>query len=320
MAKDKRRTKSGWWELGADAAYRVLEFEDPPHHRRVYMCPLCGRFHPRECIDNGELTLEHVPPDSIGGRALVLTCARCNNGAGTDLDWHAADELKAREVLSFTRGESRITLDGEVNGLLRIPDPKSLHFVVDRQRSNPVAFDDFFARLERRLTTASRSLERPSPLFSFWVPTRHDNRRANLSYLRSGYLMAFALFGYRLVLGRSYLPVRRQLRHIGEPIIPRLPIGIAAPQQPRLFAGRLEGVGDALVARFNDLWVGLPGYTEDIEWWDRLAVAPRSARLAVRVVHNVPKHPMHVSDMMPLPPQGRSWRQLDFFGDRRLAA
>jgi hypothetical protein len=33
-------------------------------------------------------TVEHVPPDSVGGRPLILTCQRCNGTAGTTVDWH----------------------------------------------------------------------------------------------------------------------------------------------------------------------------------------------------------------------------------------
>ncbi len=38
-------------------------------------CPICGAADPT--------TIDHVPPDGIGGRPLVTTCARCNNEFGS---------------------------------------------------------------------------------------------------------------------------------------------------------------------------------------------------------------------------------------------
>jgi hypothetical protein len=44
------------------------------------------------------LTAEHVPPQSFGGRELLLTCKKCNNDAGTLLDAHARHKEDLAEV------------------------------------------------------------------------------------------------------------------------------------------------------------------------------------------------------------------------------
>ena len=40
-----------------------------------YLCPLCFRVFP----DLAELSEEHAPPQSIGGRSICLTCRDCNS-------------------------------------------------------------------------------------------------------------------------------------------------------------------------------------------------------------------------------------------------
>jgi hypothetical protein len=45
------------------------------------------------------LTAEHVPPQSFGGRELLLTCKKCNNEAGTLLDAHARHKEDLAEVM-----------------------------------------------------------------------------------------------------------------------------------------------------------------------------------------------------------------------------
>ena len=44
----------------------------------------------------GNLTIEHVPPEGVGGRGLPLTCKECNNSAGREFDSHAVTRLNAR--------------------------------------------------------------------------------------------------------------------------------------------------------------------------------------------------------------------------------
>ncbi|WP_431242101.1 hypothetical protein ACQ9BO_19500 [Flavobacterium sp. P21] len=39
------------------------------------------------------LSLEDAPPKSLGGSQIVLTCERCNNGMGKDIDWHLTESL-----------------------------------------------------------------------------------------------------------------------------------------------------------------------------------------------------------------------------------
>jgi hypothetical protein len=69
-----------YWRRGA-AVLRLFGYPE------AYGCPLCLRLFCRDHID--QLSLDHVPPKSVGSKLKVLTCKCCNSRAGNELDAHA---------------------------------------------------------------------------------------------------------------------------------------------------------------------------------------------------------------------------------------
>ena len=75
--------KRNWFDLGAAACGQACPGTyDVP----TYVCPICWDPFTVEALDDGRLSMEHVPPQSVGGCELLLTCTVCNNRAGTKLD------------------------------------------------------------------------------------------------------------------------------------------------------------------------------------------------------------------------------------------
>ena len=58
-----------------------------------YVCPLCVHAFPS--ID--DLSFEHAPPESVGGREVCLTCKSCNNTAGAGVDKELRRALDHRD-------------------------------------------------------------------------------------------------------------------------------------------------------------------------------------------------------------------------------
>src|SRR5581483_11566139 len=56
-----------------------------------YLCPLCLKWF----ASVEDVSLEHAPPESVGGREVALTCKPCNNTAGHTID----AELRKVETL-----------------------------------------------------------------------------------------------------------------------------------------------------------------------------------------------------------------------------
>jgi len=92
------------FEQGVGAAARALNLIG------VYPCPTCGRHFDKNDLESGQLTLEHVPPESLGGTATILPCRVCNNTAGHTIDAEAASRQAPsdfqRTILHGIRGNA----------------------------------------------------------------------------------------------------------------------------------------------------------------------------------------------------------------------
>ena len=82
MPKGKLVRKNRLFRQGKSNIESILKCSS-----EAYCCPICGGF---KSID--ELTLEHVPPKSMGGKEIILTCKACNNEAGSNIDLNIANQ------------------------------------------------------------------------------------------------------------------------------------------------------------------------------------------------------------------------------------
>jgi L-fucose isomerase-like protein len=102
------------------------------------VCPICCSPFTVEALNDRRLSVEHVPPQSVGGRELLLTCTACNNTAGTKLDASAKMKEEVRLAMAgraarphrvkATIGE--ITVNGQLHtkdGSYSIIVPKGLN-------------------------------------------------------------------------------------------------------------------------------------------------------------------------------------------------
>lgn len=319
-----QRRSDRWFTSGANALQRVVRFDDAPHSRNVYACPECFSLHTRQSLSNGALTMEHVPPRKVDGRHMALTCASCNHGAGTSIDMHAAKQLRTKDILNLRRGQTRVELDSAVNALLRVPEPGSLEIILERRHNAPLTMAAFGAELERRLAAPADSADNGSPFMTLRLTEPlADAWKANLSYLRAAYLTVFARHGYRLILGRSYRPVRRQLRDIDSPAAAKFLVGDTFADtitDSYVGEGRIEGVGAAIVVCFGNRWIGLPPNPEDEEWWDRVAATESGSQMWIRNREPLPTGPEHRLDSQDVSAHPGAWSPVDLFGDEVQAA
>src|ERR1700680_2136773 len=97
MASDRKKRE--WFELGAKAFAQVYP---GTFDQATYLCPICLDPLTIEALADKRLTAEHVPPESFGGRELLLTCKDCNNSAGTKLDADAKTKEDVRLAMAGT--------------------------------------------------------------------------------------------------------------------------------------------------------------------------------------------------------------------------
>ncbi|WBB70588.1 hypothetical protein [Micromonospora sp. WMMD812] len=234
------KVRRRWFDEGAAA---LRDFADlRPGQVEVpdgswYCCPCCCWAFGPDALDSRELTIEHVPADSVGGRGTLLTCRSCNNKAGEQLDVYAANRENLIQFLDTkaTSKRYRVVMDADgiplrgsawfENGTLRIQG-------VDKQ-NHPLVRDQHIAKLNEFVDS-----ETTSPPLTFKVRVEKiSDARANLSWIRSAYLVAFCAFGLPYIIN----PIMAELRDcLDKPGTCTTPIRIArdadAPKGRRVLA------------------------------------------------------------------------------------
>ncbi len=193
--------------LGADALSRISPYRD------LYACPSCKRLLPVTALDTGELTLEHVPPDSVGGKGIALTCKSCNSTAGHTVDAAIHGRKRLTDLAQGLSGRPA-EFDGPVkletggittNAKLSVRG-RSFTFSVDERQNHPSNFKSQMSSLPQQPGSTSPGVElRVTARIPF------DFDHARVGDLRSAFLATFALFGYRYAMHPRLEKVREQI-------------------------------------------------------------------------------------------------------------
>jgi len=190
-----------------------------------YLCPLCFKlFYEEDLLESSEnrLTLEDVPPKSLGGNPKILTCKICNSSSGYKIDFHLFERLKeidARQFLPNTKIDTSLIKDGNrVNSVLEIDNNGKIIFNVETNRSNPKEFENFHKNVFSynsvyKSILAKEFIDTPfiSKKFKISMPQRSDEHRAEIGLLRIAYLLAYSTLGNSLILNESLFKIREQL-------------------------------------------------------------------------------------------------------------
>lgn len=228
-----------WFHQGARtlrAVARERGLDACPTDEDWYLCPLCiDVLLTVEEFKTGQLTVEHAPPGALGGKDLVLTCKDCNSDQGSKFDGEA---VKQQEFGQFFSGQSarseiaKFTLDGITAGVrMRVTGPAGMLFeFVPDKITNP-------ADMERMVDHMRMLGETRGTDFRFTVEPRlrYFPERARVSWIRTAYLVAFALFGWKYILQPALQPIRDQLANPSTVTLPLLSMYI-----PDIDIGRHE--------------------------------------------------------------------------------
>jgi len=167
---------------------------DNPHLKRInidfYICPLCNNsFTEKDLNQNldNPLTIEHIPPDKLKGKPLLLTCKNCNNINGTNYD---------TELSKWFKAYCAIAGKGELDFKMAIESsrPFKAKLATDKERTdiqtyqkNPYA--------EKNISNMHKA-GKANVNFIFDIG---DEKKINDGFLRFAYLYAFYYFGYSYV-------------------------------------------------------------------------------------------------------------------------
>jgi len=218
-----------------------------------------------------QLTAEHVPPEKVGGKELLLTCAPCNNRAGTRLD---ADADRAERILKLSAGStprpivSKLTIPGVGWVLADVELSEERDWIIKvRNRGAPKQhFDDLqtLFREQRERGSWEMSFKFQAIGVSFSQPA------AEASWLRVAYLATFAQFGYAIIRDPVYHDIRRQIEEPSSDLGLR-PFIFASPDRDR-WCFVIMSPGSSLrgiMVLMGGKMVHLP-WPGDREFWPRL--------------------------------------------------
>ena len=176
------------------------------HMADAYICPLCLKAY---AIGNTELTLEHVPPESVGGKPILITCKTCNSNRGADIDVCLMNELEIVHNLNHLDTipqKTKLTFNGvEINAKTTFSKTNGFRFQISPDNNNPIEFEGFMAEAKN----AKEGYE--IKIVANITNRKRDYELANIALLKSAYLMAFHKLGYMYVLNANTNIVREQI-------------------------------------------------------------------------------------------------------------
>jgi len=192
--------KEDWFNRGVQAFGEVA----PKHRGAGYACPLCLGISPSPAT----FTFEDVPPESVGGRPLLLTCVRCNSSSGYTLDWHWANFWA---VEGFATADMREPVDVQfiyenLKSVAELSNENGAFVLkIVKKASNPESVKE----TERLFGEAVQNAGQPEPMKVNFHKSQFEDRLLRLSVLRAGYLVGVAVAGYRMI--PVWDPIRRQI-------------------------------------------------------------------------------------------------------------
>ena len=174
----------------------------------AFICPLCMNIINIEDIE--KITLEDVPPESVGGKPILVTCANCNNALGGRVDNFLYNELLVYHLLRHPENTSFKTtfiLNGiQIKGRMKL-DLNSEHPKVQCtiDANDRVNYPLFTKELETNWDGCNLQVNYDI------TSTKRIDEYSNISVLKSAYLLAFTKLGYMYILQDNLDNVRAQI-------------------------------------------------------------------------------------------------------------
>ena len=186
-----------------------------------FICPLCLRiFNVGQLGEqvNSYITIEHVPPENLGGKPIALTCKDCNSTCGHDLDVYLRNEIEHHEQSFFNGSKghfSKYCHGGvEVNAITNEDKDGTVNIRIERKRNSPIVFDTFIESLD----TSADDLHIDGRLIL--DDHKRNNKMANVAMLKSAYLYVFYKLGCKYILSSNLDAIRKQIKNPNDDILP----------------------------------------------------------------------------------------------------
>ncbi|MHC1773816.1 MAG: HNH endonuclease [Lentimicrobium sp.] len=176
----------------------------------IYICPLCLNGFQRITLDQSHsnpLTIEHVPPESSGGKPLILLCKKCNSNKGYESDHIIPKVLESESFSNKIAGNLK-------KGKINLFPGSNLPFELEIQSNNKLIFNINDLKnefIQNKLKSILSDSQKHEVKFTIQTPNKYKYAEA---LLLIGYLLAFNYFGYAFLLESNLENIRN---HINTP-------------------------------------------------------------------------------------------------------
>jgi hypothetical protein len=180
-------------------------------YNKAVICPVCLNFHSENKLIHtsvNPLTIEHLPPEALGGKPLILTCKDCNSTSGHTLDTSLIEYYKVNPFLKL-EDKSKVKIPATT---FKSTDKKILtsSATLEYQADNTLFFKlniDKGSYREKIFETIP-SFKEVKVDFVFHTP---PIKFIQIALLRVAYLIAFSKFGNAFILNKVYNGIRQQI-------------------------------------------------------------------------------------------------------------
>lgn len=201
--------------------YLQLFFRDinltEPH--LAYLCPLCLHEGIIFAASLGlsmssEFSLDHFPPESVGGFLKILVCKKCNNDAGGLFEKSLKEKM---ENMSFNNG----IISAQRMAKAEILDHSGKNIIPGRYTTKITIGDGGMAEISLKPKSKDKM-----PLLDKWIEdskTNHnykieltvpiaDEIKVSKSFLKAAYLFCFHFWGYEFAFSMTGESIRKVLK------------------------------------------------------------------------------------------------------------
>lgn len=188
-------------------------------HKQTFICPVCLNPFSVDDLDTtkeNHLTLEDVPPKSLGGKPTILTCKVCNNTAGQQIDvqlFNRMFDIDKRKFIPGSNFHARFSQNGETTqGEVTVHDDGTIKVKQSYKHNKNDKLDNFVSAI---------SPSKGNPLMNIeFYPTKFSFKRLDVALLKSAYLQCFEKYGYAFITDPIFDQVRGQIKNPDADIYP----------------------------------------------------------------------------------------------------
>ena len=255
---NKKILKKLYFEKGSAALRRVTLIDQD-----CYCCPLCQKLLSFQALEEGFLTLEHAPPEKVGGIPLALTCKECNSISGYSIDAAVVNRERMLDAAKAITGQNlnyegraSIQMGGESINIKLLVNKESVSLIPPQEINDPKKLEKYKTYLMNLNDQGKGDGEK----FTITPRASYHLKYSKIGDLKTAFIICFALFGYKYVLNKKLTPVREQILNYNSDIIDQFWITSDPKVKKKYFVCLLDKPISAIAVKLDMATIILPWF------------------------------------------------------------